>query len=81
MNVTLYRVDTARNMRRYYHLEIAEDLFGCWLLIREWGRIGRRGRSVVASFPSRTAARSAMELVLEAKTRRGYSTVSACLHR
>ncbi len=72
MTVTLYRIDAAQNMRRYYQLEVAQDLFGYWLLIREWGRIGRRGRCQIASFRSKTEADGAMQSMLMAKMKRGY---------
>jgi predicted DNA-binding WGR domain protein len=31
-------------MWRYYHLDVQPDLFGSFGAVREWGRIGRRGR-------------------------------------
>ncbi len=43
-SVTLYRIDPARNMQRFYRLDIQPDLFGNQCLIREWGRIGRPAR-------------------------------------
>lgn len=42
--VTLYRINPARNMQRYYRLDIQPDLFGNHCLLREWGRIGRPGQ-------------------------------------
>jgi hypothetical protein len=43
--LTLHRIDPARNMRRFYRLDVQPDLFGLWLLMREWGRIGRPGQT------------------------------------
>lgn len=43
----LRRIDVARNMRRYYRLSVQRDLFGRACLIREWGRIGARGQSLI----------------------------------
>jgi hypothetical protein len=43
-SLTLYRIDPARNMHRFYRLDIQPDLFGNQCLIREWGRIGRLGQ-------------------------------------
>jgi predicted DNA-binding WGR domain protein len=40
----LYRIDPARNMRRFYHLTIETDLLGDTVLIRRWGRIGTDGK-------------------------------------
>ena len=44
--VELHRIDGARNMRRFYRLDMQPDLFGGVLLVRQWGRIGARGRIV-----------------------------------
>lgn len=43
--VVLHRVDSARNMRRYYRLGVQPDLFGYWLFVCEWGRNGRSGQT------------------------------------
>jgi len=42
--ITLTRSDAARNMRRFYRMDVQPDLFGEWCFVREWGRIGRAGR-------------------------------------
>jgi predicted DNA-binding WGR domain protein len=44
--VHLRRLDPARNMQRFYRLDVRPDLFGGILLMKEWGRIGARGRMV-----------------------------------
>jgi predicted DNA-binding WGR domain protein len=36
-------------MRRFYWLDVQPDLFGGVLLMKEWGRIGPRGRMVAES--------------------------------
>ena len=61
----LRRIDLALNMRRYYRLSVQRDLFGRACLIREWGRIGARGQSLIESHEDegRLAAH---------KQRRGY---------
>jgi len=48
-DVTLYRVDAARNMNRFYRLDLQPDLFGLWLLVKEWGRIGQPGQTQLTS--------------------------------
>jgi hypothetical protein len=40
----LFRIDPAKNMRRFYRLDVQPDLFGGVSLVREWGRIGRASR-------------------------------------
>ena len=44
--LNLRRVDPARNMSRFYRLDVQPDLFGGVLLVKEWGRIGAHGRAV-----------------------------------
>lgn len=70
--VNLRRVDPARNMARFYRLDVQPDLFGGWVLIREWGRIGRGGTVRALPCPSEAEARVALERQRRAKERRGY---------
>jgi predicted DNA-binding WGR domain protein len=71
--VILYRTDPSQNMRRYYRLDVQPDLFGVWLLIREWGRIGRAGQTRVAPFATIEEAHSALQRQQRAKEKRGYA--------
>jgi predicted DNA-binding WGR domain protein len=73
--VVLYRVDPSRNMRRFYRLDVQPDLFGLWLLIREWGRIGRPGRTRIVSFATIDAAQEALQRLRQVKERRGYAAL------
>lgn len=59
--ITLTRSDDARNMQRYYRLDVQRDLFGAWCFVREWGRIGRTGQARTVSFPSPAAAQASLE--------------------
>jgi WGR domain len=38
--IILHRTDPAKNMRRFYWLDVQPDLFRAWCQIREWGRFG-----------------------------------------
>jgi predicted DNA-binding WGR domain protein len=60
-SVTLYRIDPARNMQRYYHLDIQPDLFGSHCLIHEWGRIGRSGQVRITPYQTRDEAQKAFQ--------------------
>ena len=73
MSTVLYRIDESRNKRRFYRLDVQPDLFGHWLFVREWGRIGRRGQSRIMSFASGEEARAACERQHRARMRRGYA--------
>jgi predicted DNA-binding WGR domain protein len=73
--VELRRIDAARNMRRFYRLDMQPDLFGGVLLVRQWGRIGARGRIVAERFESMTLAADALEKHAQQKTLRGYGNI------
>jgi predicted DNA-binding WGR domain protein len=70
--VHLRRIDEARNMRRFYRLDIEPDLFGGALLMKTWGRIGARGRVMAERYDSEDLALAALRLHAERKRRRGY---------
>jgi predicted DNA-binding WGR domain protein len=71
--VLLCRIDDARNMQRFYRLDVQPDLFGGVLLVKQWGRIGTRGRMVDESYESEALAADAMRKQAERKRRRGYA--------
>ncbi|WP_265517416.1 WGR domain-containing protein [Nitratireductor luteus] len=68
----LFRIDASRNMARFYCLSIESSLFGDAALVRQWGRIGTRGRALVNLYRSQTEARAAFDRLLAAKQKRGY---------
>jgi predicted DNA-binding WGR domain protein len=70
--VHLRRVDAARNMRRFYQLDIEPDLFGGVMLMKEWGRIGARGRVMAERYDSEDLALAALQKQAERKRKRGY---------
>ena len=67
--VSLYRTDPARNMRRFYHLDIQPDLFGQWCVVR----IGCAGRMQLEPYQTPAAAQAALDRQRRAKQRRGYA--------
>jgi predicted DNA-binding WGR domain protein len=72
MPVELRRVDPARNMRRFYRLDVQPDLFGRVLLMKQWGRVGTGGRMMMESYESTDLAADALERQADRKRRRGY---------
>jgi predicted DNA-binding WGR domain protein len=74
-DVILYRIDAAKNMWRYYRLDLQPDLFGLWLLVKEWGRVGQHGQTQVTSFATVDEASQALQRQRGAKQKRGYVTV------
>ena len=71
--LTLRRIDPARNMRRFYMLTVQPDLFGGASLIREWGRIGSRGQSLIEHHSDEGLAISALLKRAATKRKRGYA--------
>ena len=71
--LTLRRIDQARNMARFYRMEVQPDLFGGWSFIREWGRIGRGGTVRARPYSTEAEALAALERQHQAKVRRGYT--------
>lgn len=70
--VHLHRIDPAQNMRRFYSLAIQPTLFGGASVIRNWGRIGTNGQSMIETFDSGEDAVSAWTRLERIKRRRGY---------
>ena len=70
--VHLRRIDPSQNMRRFYMLAIQPTLFGGACVIRNWGRIGTNGQSMMMTFDSTAEAEAAFIRFEGAKRRRGY---------
>lgn len=69
--VELRRCDPSRNMRRSYRLDIERDLFGGFLLLKHWGRIGTRGRIRAERYENEALAAEALQRQAARKSRRG----------
>ncbi|MFB6452719.1 WGR domain-containing protein [Bradyrhizobium tunisiense] len=70
--LVLQRCDPSCNMARFYVVTIEPTLFGDTALVREWGRLGHRGRRRMDLFAGRVQAVEALEAWLVRKRRRGY---------
>ena len=69
----LHRIDTTKNMARFYEVSIEDTLFGP-AVRRRWGRIGSRvGQSKMEFCDSDEEAGEMMKRFAAAKIRRGYS--------
>jgi predicted DNA-binding WGR domain protein len=66
------RTDPARNMARYYAMEISETLFGEPCLTRRWGRIGATGQSLTHHFEREDEAVKLFLDLMRQKKARGY---------
>jgi predicted DNA-binding WGR domain protein len=70
--VDLRRIDPSRNMRRFYVLAVQPTLFGGASVIRNWGRIGTSGQSMMETFDDDEAAANSFIRLERAKRRKGY---------
>lgn len=70
--LVLERRDPSQNVSRFYVLRIEPSLFGDPTLVREWGRIGQRGRQRIEIHQTEEGAAEALESWLRRKQRRGY---------
>ncbi|WP_299844862.1 WGR domain-containing protein [uncultured Jannaschia sp.] len=68
----LRRNDPVRNMCRFYLMQVQPDLFGGVSLIREWGRIGSGGRTLVEHHADEGTAITSLLRMARTKARRGY---------
>jgi predicted DNA-binding WGR domain protein len=70
--VHLRRIDPARNMCRFYRLDVQPDLFGGILLVKEWGRIGARGQTKAERYNDEALAIASMQRQAQRKRQKCY---------
>lgn len=70
--IYLERKDPQRNMARFYTMRLLPTLFGDIALIRSWGRLGTRGKTLIHHLATEAEALSLMHELLCQKERRGY---------
>lgn len=72
MRLFLQMPSESRNVPRFYHLLLQEDLLGGWNLVREWGPQGRRGTVRRDHFETREQALEALVAARDRQIARGY---------
>ena len=73
--VHLHRIDATQNMRRFYTLVMQPTLFGGASVIRNWGRIGSNGQTMMETFDGQEDADRALSRLERTKRKRGYRDV------
>ena len=66
------RVMPEQNCYREYEIGVTQDLFGEWVLIRSWGRIGGRHRTMAMMCPGREDAAKVAQRIAHRRLSRGY---------
>ncbi|MEK4031903.1 WGR domain-containing protein [Methylocystis sp. IM3] len=69
--ILLHRIAPARNMRRFYRINILSDLFGSVPLMKQWESIGSTRQSQVWRFEEAATAHAALFAHARHKERRG----------
>lgn len=73
MQVFLERIDPQRHMCRFYRVWVEPSLFGDWVVVREWGRIGHHsGQRREQWFEEPGPAQYAARQIVRRKKKRGY---------
>ena len=70
--IDLVRIDPKQNMARFYGIAIQPTLFGEVSVVRFWGRIGSRGRTMSVTYVDAEGAVDACENLEHQKRKRGY---------
>ena len=71
-DTVLTKTEPEKNTYRYYAVSIQLNLFGGYSVIRNWGRIGSNGRSVIDLFDDVVVAAQARDRLVTSKLARGY---------
>ncbi len=74
--VHLIHVNPELNMARFYGIDIQPTLFGEMSVLRNWGRIGTKGRGMMVTFEDAAQATEALVKLEKQKRRRGYVAVT-----
>lgn len=70
--ITLYQIDPAMNMARFYAVTAQPTLFGEWSPVREWGQVGRSPQLLLNTFETRDHVADMAHRLFSAKQRRCY---------
>ncbi|WP_299775349.1 WGR domain-containing protein [uncultured Tateyamaria sp.] len=75
-HLDLVRVAPSENVARYYGIALQPTLFGEIAVVRCWGRIGTRGRTMAVTYSDAEQAADALADLECRKRRRGYVTAT-----
>lgn len=69
----LIKINTTKNIARYYELDVQQNLFGGFSVIRNWGRIGAKGQVKIELHDDETMAKYSYKKLRTIKLKRGYN--------
>lgn len=73
----LTRIEAEGNIHRFYVANVTQTLFGEWVFLREWGRVGSPGTVRAQSFTEEQEARTAERRSIRRRLRHGYRECAA----
>jgi predicted DNA-binding WGR domain protein len=73
----LVSVDAAKNRFRFYTMTWQPLLWGGGVLLRIWGRLGTKGRSLLTHCEDRPSAQELIDQAVRRRLQRGYHVVDA----
>ena len=71
-DISMTKIDPAKNMRRFYTLSVQPNLFGGHSVMRCWGRIGTQGQLKIDMHQTEADAIDASDRLNTSKRKRGY---------
>jgi predicted DNA-binding WGR domain protein len=71
----LARLDPVQQRQRFYALIWQPSLVDEGALLRSWGWVGARGRTVVARYADRDTAQPVIQRLIQRQLRQGYRVV------
>ena len=78
MPIRLYLQNEETNKNRFYTIQVQPDLFGCYSVIREWGRLDNKGGKIrITPALTETQAHRVAKRAKEYRITRGYSDTYA----
>ncbi len=75
MRIYMQQPPTVGEAPRFFQLTLQQDLFGGWLLVREWGRLGARSSMKRSVFLDQESAETALEQLRAQQTGRGFKVM------
>ena len=73
--VRFVSLNPTKNRARFSTITWQPALWGGGAMVRRWGRLGGRGRSLIAFYPDRASAQEVVERLIRRRLRRGYQVV------
>jgi len=75
MRIYMQRPPSGGESPRFFQLTLQQDLFGGWLLVREWGQLGSRASSKRSMFLDQERAEAELEALRAQQSEKGFQVM------